>query len=321
VVSPRGASRAGDPSFDMAVTQPGAAGSRGNSLLGARLREASWGYAFVAIPMVLFGVFFIYPFGYAIYISFYNWGILGKIAGSQPGLANYRALWHDHVFHIAIKNTLEYTVAVVPLEMALGLSMALLVNAKIRAKTFFRAAFYFPSITSSVAIVSIAVFILSSDGLLNRIIGGHRSWFGEPSTALWSIVGLNAWTTAGTVMILYLAALQSISTDVYEAAALDGTSEWRTFWKITFPLLRPAHFFVLVLFGIGALKLFDQAFLVSAGTGGPNYATTTAVLYIYLKAFHSSQFGIAAAAGVVLFAIIFALTLLNRVTLGRSEAA
>jgi multiple sugar transport system permease protein len=303
----------------MAATDSIAEVPRNASLFGARLRESAWGYAFVALPMIVFGLFFIYPFGYAIYISLFNWGIYGQAAGSHAGLANYRALWHDTTFHTAIKNTLEYTVAVVPLEMALGLSMALVVNSKIRAQTFFRAAFYFPSIASSVAITTIAIYILNANGLLNQIIGGHTPWFGQPSTALWSIVGLNAWTTAGTVMLFYLAALQSISTDVYEAAALDGTSQWRTFWKITFPLLRPAHFFVLVVFGIGALKIFDQAFLVSGGTGGPNYSTYTAVLYIYLKAFRSFEFGVAAAAGVFLFAVIFTLTLLNRLTLGRAE--
>jgi len=303
----------------MAATDSIAEVPRNASLFGARLRESAWGYAFVALPMIVFGLFFLYPLGYAIYISLFDWGIFGKAAGSQAGLANYRALWHDQTFHTAIKNTLEYAVAVVPLEMALGLSMALVVNSKIRAQTFFRAAFYFPSIASSVAITTIAIFILNANGLLNQIIGGHTPWFGQPSTALWSIVGLNAWTTAGTVMLFYLAALQSISTDVYEAAALDGTSQWRTFWKITFPLLRPAHFFVLVIFGIGALKIFDQAFIVSSGTGGPNYSTYTAVLYIYLKAFRSFEMGVAAAAGVFLFAVILTLTLLNRVTLGRAE--
>jgi ABC-type sugar transport system permease subunit len=155
--------------------------------------------------------------------------------------------------------------------------------------------------------------------LLNHIIGSNRSWFTSEGTALWSIVGLNAWTTSGTIMLFYLAALQAISTDVYEAAAIDGTSTWRVFRKITFPLLRPAHFFVLVVFGIGALKIFDQAFLVSGGKGGPNYATYTAVLYIYLHAFGSYQFGLAAAAGVVLFVVIFVLTLVQRLTIGRPE--
>ncbi|HET7044791.1 MAG TPA: sugar ABC transporter permease [Gaiellaceae bacterium] len=287
------------------------------SLLAARLRESLWGYGFVLVPIGVFGLFFVYPFAYAIYISFFDWGILGKNA--SVGFQNYRDLFADPTFRRAIENTLEYTVVVVPLEMALGLSTALIVNAKIKGQTFFRAAFYFPALASSVAITTIAVYLLNSDGLLNRIVGGHRAWFGEPSTALWSIVGLNAWTTSGTIMLFYLAALQSIPTDVYEAAALDGTGPWRTFRKITFPLLRPAHFFVLVVFGIGALKIFDQAFLVSGGQGGPDYATYTGVLYIYLKAFHSFQFGLAAAAGVVLFLVIFVLTVAQRATIGRAE--
>jgi multiple sugar transport system permease protein len=290
---------------------------RRGSLLGARLREAGWGYAFVLLPMAVFAIFFLYPLGYAIYISFFEWGILGKVHG--VGTANYHTLFHDFVFRRAVRNIVEYTVVVVPLEMALGLLIALVINAKIRGRPFFRSAFYFPSLVSSAAITAIAIYILNANGLLNYIIGGNRSWFGDPSTALWSIVGLNAWTTAGTVMLFYLAALQAIPTDVYEAAAIDGTSRWRTFWRITFPLLKPAHFFVLVVFGIGALKLFDQSFIVSGGTGGPVYSTYTPVLYIYNEAFKSSNFGVAASAGVVLFVAIFLLTLVQRATLGRSE--
>jgi multiple sugar transport system permease protein len=265
----------------------------------------------------VFGVFFLYPFGYAVYISFFEWGILGKVEG--VGMQNYRDLFGDLTFRRAVKNTVQYALVVVPLEMALGLLMALVINQKIRGRAFFRSAFYFPSIASSAAIVSIAIFILNANGLLNEIIGGNRAWFGDPSTALWAITGLNAWTTAGTVMLFYLAALQSIPTDVYEAAALDGTSSWRAFWKITFPLLRPAHFFVLVVFGIGALKVFDQAFIVSNGTGGPENSTYTWVLYIYRKAFHGSDFGIAASAGVVMFVAIFLLTAIQRATIGRAE--
>src|SRR5262249_21465389 len=116
--------------------------ARGESLAGARVREALWGYGFVAVPMAGFLLFFIYPFAYAIYISFFNWGILGK--QSSAGWSNYGAVWHDEVFRRAIKNTLYYTAVVVPLEMALGLSMAIVVNAGIRGRAFFRSAFYFP---------------------------------------------------------------------------------------------------------------------------------------------------------------------------------
>ena len=286
-------------------------------MLGARLGEAGWGYGFALVPFAVFGIFFLYPFAYAVYISFFHWGILGK----QPGAAgtyNYSKVLHDPVFHTALKNIAEYTVAVVPLEMALGLLLALLVNGKIRGRNFFRSGFYFPSIASSVAITVIILYMFAPRGPFNTFFGFSNDWFG---TVGWSIVGLNAWTTSGTIMIFYLAALQSISEDVYEAAALDGAGTWRTFWKITFPLLRPAHFFCLVIFGIGALKLFDQAFIVSGGTGGPDYSTTTPILYIYQQAFKTFDFGVASAAGVVFLGVILVLTIGQWFTIGRQEAS
>ena len=304
----------------MAATATEIQTRRRDSLLGARIREAGWGYAFVLVPMALFGLFFLYPFGYGAYISLHHWGILGN-QGGGTGWFNYRKLWHDQVFHIAIRNTLEYTAGVLPLEMAMGLVMAIVVNQPIRAKTFWRAAFYFASIASSVSIMMLALYLASSDGLINRVFGTTTPWFTTAGTATWAIVVLNAWTTSGTVMVFYLAALQAIPTDVYEAASVDNTSTWRTFWRITFPLLRPAHFFVLVVFGIGALKVFDQQFLASGGTGGPNNATQTLTLYIYREAFQAFDFGIAAAAGVIGFIGIFGLTLIARLTVGRQEAA
>jgi multiple sugar transport system permease protein len=289
-------------------------------MLGARIREAGWGYGFVIVPIAVFGLFFVYPFGYAIYISFFHWGILGKQSGGA-GTFNYAKVIHDPVFHTAVKNVLEYTIGVVPLTMGLGLSLALVINQKIRGRNFFRSAFYFPSIASSVAITTIALYIFNANGLFNHVIGSRTPWFQNAPTVIWAIVGLNSWTSAGTAMLYYLAALQSIPNDVYEAAAVDNTGAWRTFWRITFPLLRPAHFFILVVFGIGALKLFDQAFIVSNGLGGPNYATYTPVFYIYRTAFTTFDFGLAAAAGVALFVIIFALTLVQRLTVGRQETS
>jgi multiple sugar transport system permease protein len=205
--------------------------------------------------------------------------------------------------------------------MALGLGLALLINQKIRGRNFFRSGFYFPSIASSVAITVIILYLFAPHGPFNTFFGFSTDWFGNASTVGWSIVGLNAWTTSGTVMIFYLAGLQAIPEDVYEAAALDGASAWRTFRKITFPLLRPTHFFCLVVFGIGALKLFDQSYIVSGGTGGPNYATTTPILYIYLQAFHNYDFGVAAAAGVIFLGLILILTVAQWFTFGRQEAA
>jgi multiple sugar transport system permease protein len=289
------------------------------TLGSAKLREALVGYAFVALPMLLFFLLFIYPIGYALYISFHDWGVFGSL--ESVGTANYRELADDDIFWRAVRNTLIYTAGVVPAQMALGLFVALVVNAAIRGRTFFRAAFYFPSLTSSAAITAIAIFILSADGLLNALVGGNRAWFGDSDTALVSIMALNAWTTSGTMMLFYLAALQSIPTDVYEAAAIDSASRWRTFWKITFPLLKPAHFFVAVVSVIGALKVFDQAFIVSNGTGGPAYSTMTGVLYLYRTAFTDVRWGYAAAIGIVMFAFIFVITLLQRLLFGRPETA
>ncbi len=289
-----------------------------------KLREALVGYGFIALPMAVFLLFFIFPIAYALYISFFDWGIRGKI--ESVGLENYRGLVDDSIFWRAIRNTLFYTAVVVPVQMALGLFMAVVVNQGIRARAFFRSAFFFPSIASSAAITAIALYILSSDGLLNTILGtvglpDDTSWFGDSDTALPSIMGLNAWTTSGTMMLFYLAYLQSIPSDVYEAAAIDGAGTWRTFWKVTFPLLKPGHFFVAVLSVIGALKVFDQAYIVSGGDGGPNYSTMTAVLYLYRKAIADVEFGYAGAVGIALFVLIFGITFLQRMLFGRPEAA
>ena len=205
--------------------------------------------------------------------------------------------------------------------MALGLLAAVIVNQKIHGRPFFRAAFYFPSLASSAAIVAIFIYLLNADGLVNAILGTNITFFADSDTALPSIMGLNVWTTSGTMMLFYLAALQSIPPDVYEAAAIDGSGPWRTFWKITFPLLKPGHFFVLVVSIIGCLKVFDQMYIVSGGTGGPNYSTLTVVLYMYQTAISDLRWGYAATIGVVLFVVIFVFTLVQRLLFGRAEVS
>jgi multiple sugar transport system permease protein len=292
---------------------------RVGSLRGAKFREALVGYGFVLAPMTVFAIFFLFPIGYALYISFFDWGVLGKI--DSVGTDNYRLLVDDELFRRGLRNIAYYTAVVVPCQMALGLFLAVIVNRGLRARAFFRAAYYFPSLASSAAITAIAIYILNADGLLNAILGSDQPWFGESDTALESIMGLNIWTTSGTMMLFYLASLQTISNDVYEAAAIDGAGPWRTFWKITFPLLKPGHFFVAVLSVIGCMKLFDQAFIVSGGGGGPNYSTLTPVLYLYQTAIANVDFGYAAAIGMALFAIIFAVTLIQRLLFGKAEVS
>jgi multiple sugar transport system permease protein len=308
-----------------------AKGRRGGTVGGERLTEALVGYAFVLIPLALFGLFYLYPIVYAFWISVHEWGGIEGNLG-YVGFENFRTLIDDRQFWTwppergtALWNTFYYALLVVPIQMTLGLLMALIVNQAIRGRAFFRSAYYFPALTSSAAITAIAIYLLNANGLVNAAISaviGHEynhPWFGDPDTALESIVVLDAWTTSGTMMLFYLAALQSIPTDVYEASALDGGGVWRTFWKITFPLLKPAHFFVAVVSVIGALKLFDQAYIVSQGSGGPAGSTMTGVLYLYRVVISEFNFGYGAAVGVVLFLIIFTFTAVQRLLFGRAE--
>ena len=288
------------------------------SLGSERTKEALVGYLFIGVPMLLYGMLFFYPIGYAVYISRYDWGALGPI--EKVGWANYRELFHDERFRIAIENGLKFTVVFTIATMALGLFVAVVVNNVLHGRSFFRSAFYFPAIASSAAVTALALFIFSADGLFNQITGLDRAWFGESGTALWTITALNSWTTSGTVMLFYLAYLQSIPTDVYEAAAIDGAGAWRTFWKVTFPLLKPGHFFVSTLLVIGGLKMFDQAYIASGGTGGPNNSTLVPVLYLYRVAFYDVRFGFAAAVGLALMLVMVTLTLTQRLAFGRSPA-
>ena len=297
-------------------------------------QEALAGYAFIGIPMILFLVLNIGTTLYAFFISLWDWNYR---RGPEEflGLGNFERLVSDDLFHIAIRNTVYYAAIWVPLTMAIGLFLAVIVNQKIRGQTFFRAAFYFPAVASSAAITVLWIFLLQPDGLFNGIRGAiglnplfealgygeNHNWFGDSRSALNSVIALNAWTTSGTFMLFYLASLQSISHDVYEAAAIDGASPWQTFWKVTFPLLKPGHFFVATVGVIGALQLFDQALIAGSTNGDPNYSLMTVVLYLYNAAFAQLDPGYAAAMGVVLFIVIFSATLIQRRLFGNTQAA
>jgi len=292
------------------------------------------GYGFIAIPLLLYLVLNIGAIGFAFVMSLFDWKVRGG-AGAFLGVENYQTLLNDRVFHKAIFNTVSYTLFVVPLQMALGLLLAVVVNAKIRGQTFFRAAFYFPAIASSAAITVLFIFILQPDGLFNggrealglnpvfQALGydADHNWLGDVSTALGSIMVLNIWTTSGTMMLFYLASLQTIPNEVYEAAKIDGAGTWQSFWRITFPLLKPGHFFVATVSVIGALQMFDQAIIAGSSNGDPNYSLMTIVLYLYNAAFRQVNFDYAAAVGIVLFAIIFSATLVQRRLFGNTAAA
>jgi ABC-type sugar transport system permease subunit len=298
-------------------------------------RRSEWlaGYAFIAIPMLLYFVLNIGSIFYAIYVSVFDWNARTG-AGAFLGTRNYEKAFADPVFIRSITNILYYAVVWVPLTMAIGLFLAVLVNQKIRGRTFFRAAFYFPSIASSAAITVLWIFLAAPDGFFNEIRAAlglnpfftalgfdvHQNWMGNSNTALNSVIVLNAWTTSGTFMVFYLASLQTISSEIYEAAAIDGAGSWQMFWRITFPLLRPGHYFVATVAVIGSLQLFDQAVLGGGPNGDPQNALMTPVLYLYKLAFTNFDFDKAAAVGLILFTIIFAVTVIQRRIFGSAPA-
>jgi multiple sugar transport system permease protein len=303
----------------------------GPSLRRARRAEALAGYAMIAVPMILFLVLQIGSVFYALFISFWKWNVRSGPVDFL-GLKNYEGLLSDPIFARAIQNSIYYTVVWVPLTMAIGLFLAVIVNQKLRGQTFFRAAYFFPAIASSAAITTLWIFIVSPDGLLNTLRGAmginpifsflgfsdNQNWIGNQNTALNSVIILNAWTTSGTFMLFYLASLQSISGQLYEAAAIDGATAWQAFRHITFPLLRPGHYFVATVAVIGALQLFDQVAIAGGPNGDPNNALMTVVLYLYNAAFNQLKFGYAAAVGIVLFVVIFGATLIQRRLFGQA---
>jgi multiple sugar transport system permease protein len=262
---------------------------------------------------------------------------------SWVGLDNYSDILRNDYFWIAFRNTAWYAVGVVPLQTLTGLTLAVLANRKIRGKTFFRTAFYFPSISSSVVISIIFLWMYSARGPINfalRELGAPTprpvwlanptgifelaagqvgidsvpTWLEGPSIALLSIMLLNVWTTTGTMMVIFLAGLQNIPNDVYEAAELDGASRFRTFRDITVPLLKPVTLFVVTIGLIGTFQVFDQIWIMSEGNnGGPFRTTTTLAFLVYLEGFRQGQgFGYASALAVILFFIILTLYLIQR---------
>jgi multiple sugar transport system permease protein len=289
-----------------------------------KLKEYLVGYGFISIPMALFLFLSIGIFFYAVYISTFDWGIMGP--NKSVGLDNYREAFSDPIFLKAIRNSVKYALIVVPIQSALGLFLALLVNSKIKGSKFFRSAFYFPSIASSAAITTLFIFLMAPDGVFNGVLRffgvdtanlfNQGAWLSDSRTALYSIIGLNAWTTSGTMMLFYLANLQTVDSQYAEAAVMDGATRRQVFWYITMPLLKPAHLFVVATGMIGALQLYDQAILAGGADGSPDYSLMTVVLYIYNACFRKFEFGYASAIGVILFVIIFSLTLLQKSLFG-----
>lgn len=300
-------------------TFPGGAGHTTSRDSMGRRRE-TWAGLTMSFPAVLvLFVFTLFPALFAFYLSLFAWSLLNHM--HFVGLHNFGALLHTKLFWIAVRNTVAFAGVVVPTQTAVALVLASILNQNLPARGFFRLAFFFPAISSSAVISIIFLWIYNKFGILNGFLGylGIKgpNWLVNTHFALPAIMGLNIWTTSGYLMVVFLAGLQSIPADLYEAASIDGAGPVRRFRNVTVPMLRPVTFFVVVMGIIGTLQMFDQSFILSSGTGGPIHSTTTVVLLIYQYIFSYGKVGYGAAATVILFLVTMGATLVVNRYLGR----
>ena len=281
-----------------------------------RVRETLSGYSFMTPTILVLGTFVILPIAYAIFLAFHRVRILGELSYRFIGFKSFLRMTDDERVWIALKNTAEYVAIVVPIQTILALILALILNSKIKGKNWFRIIFFLPTVTSSAVLTLIFMWIYNSNGLLNNFLAflglPTYNWIGDPAVALKAIMLMNIWSTAPFFMVIYLAALQDIPVALYEAATIDGANKWDQFISITVPLLKPVTFFIVVMGVIGTFQLFDQSYIFSAGSGGPNNSTLTVVLLIYQYAFKSLDMGYAAALALMLAAVIMVVTLIQR---------
>ncbi len=274
----------------------------------------TFAYWFLLPTLVIVFGFHVLPVLYSFGLAFYNWDLLTP--AKFVGFRNFVLLWNDPLFWKSIWNTLYYTAVSVPLNIILALSVALLLNQHIKGIDAYRVIYFIPVITSINAISIVWKLIYHpSWGLLNKFlesmgIPGQR-WLLDPKWAMLSIIIMSVWKGLGYNVIIFLTGLKNIPTHLYEAATVDGATRWHKFRHVTWPLLSPVTFFVLVMSVIGSFQVFAQIYMMTPG-GGPMNSTTTIVFYLYKVGFGDFHFGYAAAIAFELFIMIFALTLIQK---------
>jgi len=283
---------------------------------GRRRRNSSErvGYLFILPATAHLALFALLPIIFSLYLSFHEWTSPSFLSAPFVGLDNYQALFGDDPFWHAMGNTAYYTLLSVPLGMAVSLAMALVVNRKLRGVNVFRAVFFVPVITSWVAVSVIWITLLSPDaGLVNYVLQSlglpGQQWLDDPNWAMFAIVLINTWKSAGFSMVIWLAGLQAVPRELLEAAAIDGAGRWRQFWHVTLPLLAPTTIFLVITGVIGGFQVFTPMYVITEG--GPLGATDVAVYHIYQRAFEEFSMGYASAQAWVLFAVIFLVTLVQ----------
>jgi multiple sugar transport system permease protein len=279
-----------------------------------QMRKNWSAYLFLLPGLIHFAIFTLFAVGFAFYISFHEWNII-KPDKPFVGLENYLKLIQDPRFHRAVFNTLTFMVGV-PLNLISGLAVALLLNTRVHGQALFRTMFYLPVVTPLVVSSIIWKWLYQGDyGLLNYyllkfgIIEEKIFWLADPNLALPALILMGIWGGTGATMVIYLAGLQSIPEEMYDAAKVDGANSLQRLLFITIPLLRPTTFFLFVTGIIGAFQIFTEVYIMT--NGGPLNRTTTIGYYLYTNAFRELEMGYATAMAFILFAMIFGFTLIQ----------
>lgn len=274
-------------------------------------------YSFIAPNFIGFAVFTLIPVVFAFFLAFTKWD------GSNPiqwvGLRNFIDLFHDTFFKAALKNTIIYCIGTVPLTMIASLGLAIVLNQKVVCRGLFRTISFFPYVASLVAVTAVWKMLFSKTGPVNAILyyvfhvpnNELPQWF-VGNLVMVSYILFSVWKYMGYYMVIYLAGLQGISGEMYEAASLDGANTWQKFRSITWPQLRPTTFFVVVMLTINCFKVFDIATLLAGGDNNTlTPSSSVLVHYIYQQAFVNWEFGYSSAVAMVLFLLVLIVTLIQ----------
>jgi multiple sugar transport system permease protein len=293
-----------------AVARPGRARS-------ARSHETLIGTAMASPAVILLIVFFLVPVLLAFGLAFTNARLISPRPPRFVGVDNFITLFGDSLFWASLRNTAYFALIVVPVQAGLALVLALLANAKVRGTNFFRTVYFAPVVTSMVVISLLWRFIYQPDGMLNQIISAvtfgqwhGTDWLNNPTTAMPAIMFMSIWQAVGFHMIIWLAGLQTIPRELYEAASLDGASTWQTFAHITWPSLRATRTFILITITIAAFSLFTQISVMTQG--GPLDRTTTVIFMAVRTGYEQQSTGYAAAISLVFFVIVLAVSGVQR---------
>lgn len=284
-------------------------------------------YLFLAPGFVLFAVAIVYPTLRAFQISLYDWQVLAGATSEFLGLDNYRRAFDDTDFWRGLVNSAVYMAFTVPLQIALGLGVAMLLRSRGPAQPVFRVLFYLPVVTSWVVVSLLFKYLFADDGLVNytlsdllRVSDGDTSWLSERWTAMAAICALGVWKGVGWSMMIFLAALQGVPRSLEEAALVDGAGRWQRFRAVTVPAIWPALLFVAVMLVIGGFNVFTSVLLMTGG--GPGGQTDVLLTFMYQQAFTFLDFGYGAAIAVILTVLVFVLSMAQlRIFRDRTEAA